>query len=139
MSGRSGWLLKRTEAAMRGYDLLKQWDGLTEQQRRDSLSWFLGGLAMDEEGWRDSKERPNYGHAVFALNSFDEAMQHVRWQADNPGTRTVSGADQRLAFERPAPDPVEVVGYQVPMLFYWVLIAGVVAVWLAGFIIGLVR
>lgn len=66
---------------MRGYDLLKQWDAMPEQQRRDSLSWFLGGLAMDEEGWRDSKERPNYLHAVFALNSFEDAMQHVRWQA----------------------------------------------------------
>lgn len=123
---------------MRGYDLLKRFEQLTEQQRYDAVAFFLGGPGMDFEGYTDSQSRPKFPHAKYALDHFEGglwyALNQDNWEGHDitldevevlefdeqltigfePGCK-VSVRNERGPEYRPAPEPLDVGAVRPPI------------------------
>ncbi len=54
------------------YDRFKK---LTSEQQFQAVGYFLGGITMAEGGFTDSESRPDYQHAKYAVDLFEEAMR----------------------------------------------------------------
>jgi len=63
---------------MRAYDLFEEFKGLTQKQRDDVVGYFLAGPGMEFEGFRDSKDRPDYDKARYALDHFAAALAYAQ-------------------------------------------------------------
>lgn len=60
---------------MRGYDLLRQYQMLSAQQREQCVQYFLGGVSMIADGFRD--KHPQTDNARFALDNFEQAIKYA--------------------------------------------------------------
>ena len=63
---------------MKGYELLKQFEQLTEKEQYDCVSYLLGGVSMIYEGFEDSTSRPDYPSAKFVLEEFEKSLTYVK-------------------------------------------------------------
>lgn len=61
---------------MRGHDLLQEFDGLSEQGRRECVGYFLGGEGQIVDGFTDSQTRPDWPAANRSLNRFEKAIRY---------------------------------------------------------------
>lgn len=61
---------------MRGYDLMKRFEALSESQRKYCIQWFTGAVGCTAEGFtRPHKDKP---HADWALNEFERAIDESK-------------------------------------------------------------
>lgn len=74
-------------------DTYHRFKELTSEQQFQTVGCFLGGITMAEGGFTDSKSRPDYEHAKYATDLFEEAMKQEgkREQTDQPEQVTMAG------------------------------------------------
>lgn len=89
---------------MIGYDLLTQFRLLTPYQQDLCIQWFMGGVSMDYEGFRDSSSRPNYSAAKYTAEQFKASIGYAKLQ---PQTAADDLAQQLTGKTMPRSNPLD--------------------------------
>ena len=62
---------------MKSGELWERFKKLNPGQQRELIGYYLGGVGMDVDGWKDSQQRENYPHAKYLETEFEKALAYA--------------------------------------------------------------
>ena len=62
---------------MKSGELWERFKKLNQEQQRELIGYYLGGVGMDVDGWKDSQQRENYPHAKYLETEFEKALEYA--------------------------------------------------------------
>ena len=65
---------------MRGYEIFKRWQALSDYEREYAIGFMTGTLSMEDEGF--AYERPHKEHASFALDVLEKSITQAVFAKD---------------------------------------------------------